>query len=419
MELSEEEESFAALGGDEETTLSTLSFPPSNLANYSRKEKSSSISPRTLQFIRMHYPAVPLDDWNDWRWQIRNSITAIDELRQLIPLREDEIHVLSTERDCLPFRITPYHASLVHPEDSHDPLRRILIPDVREFNRSAGEAEDPLNEDEMSPVPGIVHRYPDRVLFLTTDFCASNCRYCTRSRMVGRDEHCFTPKNWELAFDYIRSHTEIRDVLLSGGDPLTLTDETLEYLLSKVREIPHVEIIRIGTRIPVVLPQRITPKLMRIFRKHHPLWMNIHFSHPRELTQETSIALNRLADTGIPLGSQTVLLKGINDDADILRELFLGLVKNRVRPYYLYQCDPILGSEHFRTPVDTGIEIISKLRGYNSGLAIPQYVIDAPGGGGKIPLQPDFLIDKGGGMVRLRNFKGGVSYYPDTSAPDT
>ncbi|MDH3964144.1 MAG: KamA family radical SAM protein, partial [Deltaproteobacteria bacterium] len=296
------------------------------------------------------------------------------------------------------------------------PLRRTVVPVGGEHLHSQGEAEDPLEEDHDSPVPGIVHRYPDRVLFFVTDFCSSYCRYCTRSRMVGHNKD-FKMEQWQRGIDYIKATPGVRDVLLSGGDPLTLPDEKLEWLLSRLRRIPHVELLRIGSKVPVVLPQRITAPLTRMLKRYHPIWMSIHFTHPDELTPESSQACERLADAGIPLGSQTVLLAGINDDVETMKRLVHGLLKIRVKPYYLYQCDPIWGSAHFRTPVEKGLEIIQGLRGHTSGYAVPTYAIDAPGGGGKIPLLTDYVVGREGDYLVLKNYEGRIFRYPDTCPP--
>jgi lysine 2,3-aminomutase len=317
----------------------------------------------------------------------------------------------------LPFRITPYYASLIDPDDPRDPIRRTVVPSTAERKTAPGEADDPLAEDEMSPVPGIVHRYPDRVLFLITGFCSTYCRYCTRSRLVGAsDRWYFNTGQWDAAIEYIGKNPAVRDVLVSGGDPLTLPDDKLDYLLSRIRAIPHVEIIRIGSKIPAVLPQRIGPELARTLAKYHPLFVNLHFSHPAELTEETARACETLADAGIPLGSQTVLLKGINDDDETMGRLNRGLLRMRVRPYYLYQCDPISGSSHFRTSVAKGLSVIEGLRGWTSGLAVPQYVIDAPGGGGKVPLLPGYRQADEGGNVVLKNYRKELYRYPDRPA---
>ena len=372
------------------------------------------ISSRSRQFMREFYPNVTDAEWSNWHWQIRNSICTLDQIQRIMPLSEDEYSAITRRTKGLPFRVTPYYASLIDPSNPLQAIRRSVIPVADEYLFSPGEAEDPLGEDNQSPAPGLVHRYPDRALFLTTGFCSTNCRYCTRSRMVGdHDKFRSGIKQWQQAIAYIESTPQIRDVLLSGGDPLTLPDSQLDFLLSSIRRIPHVEVIRIGTKVPAVLPQRITSRLVRMLKKHHPLWMSIHFTHPDELTPETRAACTQLADAGIPLGSQTVLLKGINDSVQTLKELYHGLLKVRVRPYYLYQCDPILGSSHFRTAVSKGIEMIEGLRGHTSGYAVPHYVVDAPGGGGKIPLLPDYFQGRLQGGVVLRNYENRLFRYPD------
>jgi len=338
----------------------------------------------------------------------------------MIRLSEDELHAMIGAAGAIPLAITPYYMSLIDPWNPRQALRRTVVPTVHEHFRSSGEADDPLHEDEDSPVPGIVHRYPDRVLFLVTGFCSTYCRYCTRSRMVGHPgNHCQNTEQWEKGLAYIASHPEVRDVLLSGGDPLTLADEQLEWLLAHLRRIPHVELIRIGTKAPVVLPQRITPALVKMLKRYHPLWISIHAAHPDELTPETARACMRLADAGIPLGSQTVLLSGINDDVETMKRLVHGLLKIRVKPYYLYQCDPIPGSSHFRTPVSKGLEVIRGLRGFTTGYAVPTYVIDAPGGGGKIPLLPEYVEGREGGDLLLRNYAAKLFRYPHCHAADS
>jgi lysine 2,3-aminomutase len=336
----------------------------------------------------------------------------------MLSLSEEEREGLERSASMLPVSITPYYMSLISREDPRQPLRRSVIPTVHEFSRTAGEAEDPLGEEHDSPLPGLVHRYPDRVLLLALDHCSSYCRYCTRSRVVGQGEIVPSEERLEQALDYIRRHPAIRDVLLSGGDPLFLSDERLDWILGRLRAIPHVEFVRLGTKMPAVLPQRITRELCRMLRRHHPLWMSLHFVHPDECTPETVQACSRLADAGIPLGSQTVLLAGINDDVETMKRLMHGLLKMRVRPYYLYQCDPIVGSSHFRTPVSKGLEIIEGLRGHTTGYAVPTYVIDAPGGGGKIPLGPDYVVGREGEDLVLRNFQGKTYRYPDPVAAD-
>ncbi|MEE4178382.1 MAG: KamA family radical SAM protein [Bacteroides sp.] len=371
------------------------------------------ISDRSLRFLRHFFPGTSLKDWSSWQWQVRNSFTSLTALSRIMNLGENEIKPRPGVNDSLPLRITPYYASLLDCSDPDQAIRRTVVPVFDEFLVSPGEASDPLSEGHDSPVPNLVHRYPDRVLFLSTGFCSAYCRYCTRSHMVASEKCHVGPAAWQQAFQYIREHPEIRDVLISGGDVLTLPDGHIEYLLASIRAIPHVEIIRLGTKVPVVLPQRITKALTSILRKYHPIFMSIHFTHPDELTPEVSQACNRLADAGIPLGSQTVLLKGINDEVITMRKLMQGLLKIRVRPYYLYQCDPILGSAHFRTSVEKGLEIIDGLRGHTSGYAVPHYVIDAPGGGGKIPLLPDYFQGKENGQVILRNYEGKRFFYPN------
>ncbi|MBM3555045.1 MAG: KamA family radical SAM protein [Alphaproteobacteria bacterium] len=373
------------------------------------------IGPRTQAFRKRFFPQAGSGDWNDWRWQARNRVRSLAELARLIKLSEDESAAISRHTGSLPVGITPYYASLLAEDDPADPIRRTVVPVSGEYLRTPGEADDPLGEDHDTQVPGLVHRYPDRVLFLTTGFCSTYCRYCTRSRMVGEvgGEYHFSVPQWDKALDYIEATPTIRDVLLSGGDPLTLADEKLDYLLGRLRRIKHVEFVRIGSKQPVVLPQRVTPAFTRMLKKHHPLWMSLHFLHPAEMTPEVEEAVARLADAGVPLGSQTVLLKGINDDVEVMKNLMHALLRNRVKPYYIFQCDPITGSSHFRTPVEKGIEIVSGLRGHTTGYAVPQFVIDAPGGGGKIALQPDCVVGRDGDDLLLRNFEGKVFRYAD------
>ncbi|MGH9338963.1 MAG: KamA family radical SAM protein [Acidobacteriota bacterium] len=375
----------------------------------------STVNSRSKVFRKRFYPEALSKDWNDWRWQVRNRIKDLDELSRIIQLSQDERQSLERHSGSLPVGITPYYASLLDEFDPQQALRRTVIMVGDEYLKTAGEADDPLNEDGHSAVPGLVHRYPDRVLFLVTGFCAVYCRYCTRSRMVGNPggEYRFNTQQWEQAIDYIQAHPSIRDVLLSGGDPLTLSDDRLEWLLSRLRRIPHVEFLRIGTKVPAVIPQRITPELTRMLKRYHPLWMSVHFTHPDELTPEVKQACERLADAGLPLGSQTVLLAGINDDVETMKELVHGLLKIRVRPYYLYQCDPITGSSHFRTSVEKGLEIIQGLRGHTTGYAVPNFVVDAPGGGGKIPLMPEYLVGREGDDLVFRNYEGKTYRYPD------
>ncbi|HEX9592362.1 MAG TPA: KamA family radical SAM protein [bacterium] len=372
------------------------------------------VSERSLAFLRRFYRGVTVQEWRDWHWQVRHRIRSLDELGRLIQLTAEERDAIRRHQGPLPVGITPYYATLLSEHDPDQSLRRTVVPVSGEYLRTPGEADDPLGEEHDMPVPGVVHRYPDRVLFLVTGFCSTYCRYCTRSRMVGAEgEKSVSKGDLERAIAYIAAQPAIRDVLISGGDPLTLDDDRLEWILSRLRAIPHVEFLRIGTKQPVTLPQRITPQLTRMLRRYHPLWMSIHFTHPDELTPEVAEACGRLADAGIPLGSQTVLLKGVNDEVQIMRRLMQGLLKIRVRPYYLYQCDPISGSAHFRTPVSKGLEIIRGLRGHTTGYAVPTYVIDAPGGGGKIPLLPDYLRGRDGDDLLLANYTGKTYRYPD------
>jgi lysine 2,3-aminomutase len=372
------------------------------------------VSARARAFRAAFYPAAGDAEWNHWRWQLRHRIRDVGGLERLFALSEDERKTVDRIGGRLPVGITPYYASLVDPLDPMQPIRRTMIPVGGELVRGPGEADDPLAEDDDSPVPGLVHRYPDRVLFLVTNFCATYCRYCTRARMVGHTgEHHFNTRHYERALAYVASHPEVRDVLLSGGDPLTMGDERLEWLLSRLSAIRHVEFLRIGTKVPAVLPQRITPELLRMLRRHHPLWMSVHFMHPDELTPEVRQACERIADAGIPTGSQTVLVRGVNDDLDTMRRLVHGLLRLRVRPYYLYQCDPISGSEHLRTPVEAGLRIVAGLRGFTTGYACPTYVVDGPGGGGKIALQPDPVVGRDGDDLLLRNYAGRTVRYRD------
>ncbi|MFP4497845.1 MAG: KamA family radical SAM protein [Vulcanimicrobiota bacterium] len=383
-------------------------FIPSR--NTSSRKKHNSFN--TRQFRKKHFDSITDKEWNDWQWQLKNRFTSIRGLEKILELSEGEIRALDSCN--LPVNVTPYYASLLSSSDSTQPLRRSVIPVVNELSIKIEEMIDSLNEDNQSPVPGVVHRYPDRVLFLVTDFCSTNCRYCTRSRVVckGRQGN-ISYERWGEAIDYIAQNRQIRDVLVSGGDPLTLPDDMIEWILSRLQAIPHVDYVRIGTKVPAVLPQRITARLARMLRKYHPVWMSLHFTHPDELTPETIKACNRLADAGVPLGSQTVLLAGINDNLETLRSLFHGLIKSRVKPYYLYQCDLIPGSSHFRTPVSRGIEIIQGLRGHTSGYAVPQFVIDAPGGGGKIPVNPDYIMGRDGDFLILKNYEKRIFRYYD------
>ncbi len=383
----------------------------------SRREEISNfvISERSRAFRDRFFPEATDAEWNDWRWQVRHRIKDSAELERIVQLSDDEREAIQRHTGPLPVGINPYYTSLLDPDNPMQPLRRTVVMVKDEYKITPDEAADPLGEDSHTVVPGLVHRYPDRVLFLVTGFCTVYCRYCTRSRMVGNPggEYRFNTNQWEAALQYIESHPEIRDVLLSGGDPLTLADDRLEWLLSRLRQIPHLEFLRIGSKVPVVLPQRITPEFTAMLRKYHPLWMSVHFNHPVELTPEVAQACTRLADAGIPLGSQTVLLKDVNDDVETMKQLNQGLLKIRVKPYYLYQCDPVAGSSHFRTSIQKGLEIIEGLRGHTTGYAVPNYVVDAPGGGGKIPLLPEYVIGRDGDDLLLRNYEGKVYRYHD------
>jgi lysine 2,3-aminomutase len=370
------------------------------------------VSNRSTEFRHRYFPQATIDSWNDWKWQLRNAINSIEDLKKIMKLSDKEIMAINNLKGRLPLRITPYFASLIYNSKFSDPLRRNVIPVVEELIQHNTEQSDPLHEKSFSPVKGIVHRYPDRVLFTVTQVCSNYCRYCTRSHSVGKLDK-LGKQDFEKAFNYIAGHKEVRDVLISGGDPLTLSDDILDYILSNIRSIEHVEIIRIGTRIPVVLPQRVTDNLINILRKYHPLFISLHFSHPDEITDECAKACIKLADGGFPLGSQTVLLKGINDNISTMKVLMHRLLKIRVRPYYLYQCDLIPGSGHFRTTVKKGLEIIKGLRGFTSGYAVPTFVVDAPGGGGKIPLLPNYVVEHNDEKIIMRNYKGVLCEYPE------
>jgi lysine 2,3-aminomutase len=359
---------------------------------------------------RSPWENVPESAWNDWRWQLSHSLTKAADFKglfELTPQEEQAVHSPGLFR----MGITPYFASLIDPDNPQCPIRRQVIPIAAENQVSMEEMVDSLAEDQHSPVPGLVHRYPDRVLILVNTQCASYCRFCTRSRLVGDPHHQFTNLDYQRQIDYIAANPSIRDVLLSGGDPLILPQQILESILIRLREIPHVEVIRIGTRVPIFLPMRIDASLCDMLGKYHPLWMNIHVNHPKELSPGAAKALARLADAGIPLGSQTVLLAGINDCPQLMKKLFQNLVSLRVRPYYLYQCDQVPGSSHFRTSIGAGLEIIENLRGHTSGFAVPTYVIDAPEGGGKVPLSPQYLISHSDHTAVIRNYEGLIAAY--------
>jgi lysine 2,3-aminomutase len=358
------------------------------------------------------YADVPDEKWNNWRWQLSNRLNTVEDFEKLFPLTESERKALSAP-GLFRVDITPYFASLINPDDPQDPIRKQVVPTAAELVPFTAMMEDSLSEDRHSPVPGLVHRYPDRVLMLVTTQCASYCRYCTRSRIVGDPSATFSRAEFELQIEYLKHTPQVRDVLLSGGDPLVLAPRILEEILSRLREIPHIEILRIGSRVPVFLPMRITTELTDMLQKYHPLWLNIHVNHSNEISAELAEAADRLTRAGIPLGNQSVLMAGINDNVHIQRQLVQDLVRIRVRPYYLYQCDLVEGAGHFRTPVAKGIEIMEGLRGHTSGYAVPQYVIDAPGGGGKIPVAPNYLLSMSDHKIILRNFEGYITTYEE------
>jgi lysine 2,3-aminomutase len=364
-----------------------------------------------------NYKEIPLwknvseEEWNDWKWQIRNRITDVDTLKQVINLTPEEENGIRNSLKTLRMAITPYYASLMDPDNPKCPIRSQAVPTIKELEVKPWDMVDPLHEDEDSPVPGLTHRYPDRVLLLVTDMCAMYCRHCTRRRFAGQHDRARTKQEIDAAIEYIRETPQVRDVLLSGGDALLAGIDMLEYILKELRKIKHVEIIRIGSRAPVVIPQIVTKELTDMLKKYHPIWLNTHFNHPKEITPESSRACEMLADAGIPLGNQSVLLRGVNDSPYIMMELVHQLVKIRVRPYYLYQCDLSQGISHFRTSIGTGLRIIESLIGHTSGFCVPTYVVDAPAGGGKIRLMPEYLISYSDKTAILRNYEGVIVAY--------
>lgn len=358
------------------------------------------------------------EQWNDWHWQVRNRIDTVDKLKQIINLTEQEEESISEVLKKFRMGITPYYAAHMDKNDHRCPIRMQAVPTIAETHISSADMTDPLHEDTDSPVPGLTHRYPDRVLFLITDQCSMYCRHCTRRRFAGQQDHSVPMENIDKCIEYVRNHPEVRDVLLSGGDCLLVADDILEYIIKNLRAIPHVEIIRLGSRTPVVCPQRITDDLVNMLKKYHPIWLNTHFNHPKEFTPESKEAVRKLADAGIPLGNQSVLLRGVNDCPHIMMDLVHELVKIRIRPYYIYQCDLSLGIEHFRTPVSKGIEIMEALRGHTSGFCVPTFVIDAPGGGGKTPVMPNYVISQSPHKVVLRNFEGVITTYTEPNLPE-
>ncbi|MBP5341833.1 MAG: lysine 2,3-aminomutase [Bacteroidales bacterium] len=359
------------------------------------------------------FPNVTDEQWNDWKWQVKNRIETYEQLSKYFTFAPEEAEGIKKALAKFRMAITPYYLSLIDPNDPYDPIRRQAIPAGEECNIAPADLNDPLHEDEDSPAPGLTHRYPDRVLFLITDMCSMYCRHCTRRRFAGQKDDESPSERIEKCLAYIEKTPQVRDVLLSGGDCLMVSDQKLEYIIGRLRKIPHVEIVRLGSRTPVVCPQRITPELCDMLKKYHPIWLNTHFNHPNEFTPEAEQALARLANAGIPLGNQTVLLRGVNDCVHVMKKLMHELVRNRVRPYYIYQCDLSMGLEHFRTPVSKGIEIIENLRGHTSGYAVPTFVVDAPGGGGKTPVMPQYVISQSPDKVILRNFEGVITTYTE------
>jgi len=373
-----------------------------------------------LERRHTYFKNVSDEDWNSWHWQTKHRIKTVDDLRKYMLFTNEEEEQIAKVLSTFRMAITPYYFTLINPNDPEDPVRKQAIPSIQEMFIGAHDEDDPLHEDHDSVVPGLTHRYPDRVLFLITDMCSMYCRHCTRRRFAGQTDQGMKTDNVELALDYIRSHPEINDVLLSGGDALLVSDARLEYIISEIRKIEHVGIIRMGSRTPVVMPQRITNDFVQMLKKYHPIWINTHFNHPKELTPESAEALRKLADAGIPLGNQSVLLRGVNDCVNVMKKLVKRLISLRVRPYYIYQCDLSKGIEHFRTPVSKGIEIIEGMRGHISGLAVPTFVVDAPGGGGKIPVMPNYVISEAPGKTLLRNYEGNIyTYYGPTSYDNT
>ena len=353
------------------------------------------------------------EQWNDWHWQVANRLSTVEQIKQVVNLTEQEEEDIRKVMDGFRVGITPYYASLMDPDDPSCPVRMQAVPTLAETHRGEADMLDPLHEDEDSPAPGLTHRYPDRVLFLITDQCSMYCRHCTRRRLAGETDGARSMEDINACIDYVRRTPVVRDVLLSGGDALCVETDVLEYIISELRKIPHVEIVRIGSRTPVVMPQRITDELVNMLKKYHPIWLNTHFNHPKEWTPEAAEACRKLADAGIPLGNQSVLLRGVNDDVHVMRNLVHLCCKNRVRPYYIYQCDLSLGIEHFRTPVSKGIELIEGLRGHTSGYAVPTFVVDAPGGGGKTPVMPQYVISQTPDKVILRNYEGVITTYTE------
>src|SRR5579859_2127224 len=368
--------------------------------------------------IRARAPVTKGDRWHDWHWQLANRIGSLAELREVLRLTPEEEAGIEFASQRFRIEVTPYFASLMDPNDPDCPIRRQVIPTIDELKASPSEQADPLDEARYTPAPGLIHRYPDRVLLFPTVHCASYCRFCTRSRIVGHVEDTVHFSELQPAFSYLRSHPEVRDILVSGGDPLTIGDRKLEQLIAELRSIPHVEIVRFNSRVPVFLPQRITESLTAMLRKFHPIYIGVHVNHPKEITPEMTDACAKLADAGIPLGGQTVLLRGINDDPQTMKKLMQQLLRIRIRPYYLNQMDLVAGTSHLRVPIATGISIIEQLRGHTTGYAVPTYVVDTPRGGGKIPIGPTYLMSYENGRAVMRNFRGDCYEYVETTEPE-
>jgi len=379
---------------------------------------SSALDKEFVSYAPGYWAGDPPEEekWADWKWQLKNRISSLEGLDEHLNLSKEEHAGTLLTGNKLSLGITPHFFNLIDKDDPECPIRRQVVPRIEETLRSPHEMADPCGEDSHMPVPGLVHRYPDRVLFLVTDRCASYCRYCTRSRVVSGAGEQELETEFEQAFEYLEKHTEVRDVLLSGGDALLFSDKKLEKILQRLHSIPHIEYIRIGSRVPIFLPQRITPELCEMLQKYHPLFVSVHVNHPRELTLEVKEGLERLANHGIPLGNQSVLLKGVNDRPELMKALVHKLIQCRVRPYYLYHCDLIEGSAHLHVPVSKGIEIMESLRGHTSGYAVPQYVIDAPGGGGKVPINPDYIVERDEHRTVIRNYEGKQFEYPEMQA---
>lgn len=411
----------SALTSRSQATVETDEPPSTRLSKAQREEKPpsnaefSSISeepPSKRQTGRYRFFGNVGDSaWNDWKWHFRNRIASVEELAKYLPLTDEEQARLSAVTQRYPLSITPYYLSLINPDDPADPIRRQAVPSALEITTGDMGQEDPLEEKHNSAVPGLVHRYPDRALMVTTNICPMLCRHCTRKREWRSGGWIRTSAEIGAMIDYIRCHPNIRDVIISGGDPLTLSTHQLEDIIARVRRINHVEIIRIGTRFPVVLPQRVDDELCSMLSKYGPIWLNTHFNHPREITAESAKACDRLVRSGVPVNNQSVLLSGVNDSAETQMKLCQGLLKIKVRPYYLFQCDEVQGTEHLRTPVEVGMKIIESMRGYTSGLAVPTFVVDLTEGGGKVPLQPNYVLAQNGEELLVKNYEGNIFRY--------